>query len=80
VNKIGGSGCELYARSNPGGEHNPKPSTERGKRRHEARNDDKKKRAQKAWDTGRSLYPRCRPKPAVKGRYTGETFTMAEAA
>lgn len=34
--------------------HNPKPSTERGKRRHANRNDEQKKHAEKAWTQDRS--------------------------
>ena len=31
--------------------HNPKPRTERGKRRHAARSEDEKNRAEKIWNT-----------------------------
>jgi hypothetical protein len=41
--------------------HNPEPRTERGKRRHEARNEAGKAAAVKAWAKPRSAYPRCRP-------------------
>lgn len=34
-------------------DHNPTPSTSRGKRRHEKRNDDQKKIAKTAWETKR---------------------------
>lgn len=34
--------------------HNPKPTTARGKRRHEARNEQEKLRAERAWATDRS--------------------------
>lgn len=52
----GGTGCiPPFESGLP--EHNPKPSTERGKRRHHKRNDDRKKVAEKAWNTGRSSRP-----------------------
>lgn len=35
-------------------EHNPKPRTERGKRRHANRNPERKKIAESAWEKGRS--------------------------
>ena len=35
-------------------DHNPKPSTARGKRRHSNRTDDKKKQAEAAWNRNRS--------------------------
>lgn len=35
-------------------EHNPKPSTERGKRRHNNRNDARKKIAESSWNKSRS--------------------------
>lgn len=35
-------------------EHNPRPSTERGKRRHHNRNDGQKKAAESAWSRARS--------------------------
>ncbi len=74
-----GTGCEDFRQTSAGGEHNPKPSTARGERRHAKRNDEQKKVAAKAWETGRSPYPRCRPKNTV-GKLTGETFTMKAAA
>lgn len=42
---------------------NPKPTTARGKRRHERRSESKKAIAVKAWDKAKSNHPRnCRPK------------------
>ena len=37
--------------------HNPEPSTVRGKRRHNARNEEAKNRAEKAWKVERSTKP-----------------------
>jgi len=39
----------LPAKNDSGVIHNPKPSTERGKRRHEARVGDAKKHAESVW-------------------------------
>lgn len=71
----GGTGCIV---TNSGGlpVHNPEPSTERGKRRHAARNEAKAKHAVTAWAKQRSKWPRCRPKTGSasmrdKGAVTG---------
>lgn len=49
---LGGLGCTTFNSGLP--PHNPKPSTERGKRRHAKRSDDEKKRSEKAWNRDRS--------------------------
>lgn len=48
----GGNGCVNYNIGLP--EHNPQPSTERGRRRHAKRNDQQRKQAESAWNRGRS--------------------------
>lgn len=58
-----GTGCKTMNDGLP--EHNPKPSTERGKRRHAKRSEDAKNAAEAAWGKGRSAFPRCRPKQGV---------------
>ena len=47
-----GSGCTNRQSGLP--VNNPRPSTARGKRRHEARNDGQKKRAEAIWEGPRS--------------------------
>jgi hypothetical protein len=55
-----GSGCINIISSLP--VHNPQPSSDRGKLRHNARSDNDKKRAESIWKKDRSKFPRCRPK------------------
>ena len=49
---LGGLGCTIFSTGLP--THNPKPTTERGRRRHAKRNDEQKKHAEKQWNTDRS--------------------------
>ncbi len=49
----GGNGCINYGSGLP--EHNPSPSTERGKRRHSKRNDQQRKHTEAAWGRSRSI-------------------------
>ena len=48
-----GVGCTSRRDGLP--DHNPTPSTERGKRRHNKRNESDKNRAERAWNTGRTI-------------------------
>lgn len=52
-NTIIGSGCPSAVYGLP--EHNPAPSTVRGKRRHEKRNAEQKKYAENKWGQARSI-------------------------
>jgi len=52
VKTSAGQGC--LTRNDGLPDHNPTPTTKRGKRRHDARSDDQKKRAEKAWNAGRT--------------------------
>ncbi len=51
-----GRGCEGFPiRETDNIEHNPQPRTERGKRRHNGRNDAQKKLAEQSWARPRSI-------------------------
>lgn len=56
---VGGTGCT--SRNDGLGLHNPEPSTARGNRRHEARNEEQRAHAVRMWAKPRSNKPRCRP-------------------
>ena len=53
--RIYGIGCTVYNSGLP--EHNPKPSTERGKRRLAKCNDSQRKQREAAWGRSRSVTP-----------------------
>ena len=72
----GGSGV-VSKHSGTGPIQNPEPSTERGKRRHAARNENDAKRASKAWTVDRSQWPRCRPKTGRTAMRDSNSFSMS---
>lgn len=66
-----GRGCEPFLMINQFPNHNPEPSTARGKRRHAARDDGGKKRAEAAWNKDRSKQ-KSRYQERLGGQHKGQ--------